>query len=164
MAEDVRRFHQPSDRMLYGKAPAIADTAVTDEILRTRNVFVIGGPRENALAARLMARMPVREADGALRMFDAEAIPLDGRGYLFVYPNPEFPARLAVFYGSAMPRFYSDRRSDLLGWMAPDLGAMSPDMLVNEVATKESPRAGNRTVRSAYFTNDCDSHPGPPER
>jgi len=163
MADDVSPWTIPDHPMEFGRAPVVADTALTDAQMAMCNLFLIGGPRENSVAARLMARMPVREEDGALRSFDAAPIPLDGRGYAFVYPNPEHPRRLAFFYGSAVPQFYTFRRSLLATWWAGDDGSRNPDLVVHQVARADSMNDAreNFRVHQEYFTNGWQPKPVP---
>ena len=107
MAEKLSTFCNPVAQMEFGRVPAKADSAVDPADLETNNLFLLGGPEDNAITARLMGRMPIREADGALQVFDSERIPLEGSGYGFVFPNPEQPARLVFIYSSADERYFA---------------------------------------------------------
>jgi len=155
MAEEVRHWLMPSEWMEFGKMPVVADTEITSQQMASKNLFLIGGLRENRVAARLMAKLPVREEGGVLRVFDERPIPLDSRGYAFIYPNSEYPSRLVFFYGSSVPQFYTHRRSELASWSASDLGSLNPDLVVHTVARVDSagdPRQ-NLLVRRRYFTH-----------
>ena len=157
LAEDASHWLSPNfSRMEFGRVPVVNDTEVTDELLAAKNVFLIGGPDENSVTARLMADLPVKEEDGSLNVFDEERIPLEGRGYGLVYPNPAFPQRLMFVYSSKVPQFYTVRAGRALSWWVVDMDPLAPDIAVDEVARVDSgdDPGQNRLVRSLYFTHD----------
>jgi len=141
--------------MEFGSAPVLPDTAIRDADLAAKNLFLVGGPKQNRITARLMPQMPVREQDGGLDIFGGEAIDLAGRGYAFVYPNPEHPARLVFVCCSSVPEFFRWRGSRLASW-GVDETPCPPDLVVEAVATVDSandPRQ-NTLVQQRWFTHD----------
>ena len=153
MADAVSRWLRPGNPMEFGTVPMAADTQVSQAQLASHNLFLIGGPNENALTARLMPRLPIREEAQALSVFGSETIPLRGRGYEFLYPNPEHPRRLVYVYASSSPEFYRNPLSQPPGVNVfaflnePD--PFTPDLVVEEIDTSYF----NRFVRMVRFTH-----------
>lgn len=71
---------------------AVADAAVDETLLRKHDLLVAGGPRANALLARVADRLPVRFGEGSFsiggRVFDRPEA-----GLRFVTANPLNPAK-----------------------------------------------------------------------
>ncbi len=156
LADEMSRWLKPGEPMESGRMPMVSDEEVTEAQLASKNVILIGGPRDNSVTARLMRRMPIQEVRGALQVFNEEPIKLDGRGYAFVYPNPEYPTRLAMVYASDIPQFYTLRRSRLARWgRIPTAPHAPPDLVVEEVAQVDSANElrWNRAVRRRLFTH-----------
>lgn len=149
LAEEASHWLMPSEGMEFGAISTVADTHVSAAQLASKNLMLLGGPQENALAAKLMPRMPIREEQGALRIFTSETIPLAGRGYGVVYPNPEHPRRLVFVYASSVPEFYTSHRGRLLSWGVSESDPFTPDLVVETVDTVNS----NRLVRQVTFTH-----------
>lgn len=149
LAEEASHWAAPGVQMEFGMVPMAADTAVTDGQIASRNLLLLGGPEDNALVARIMPRLPVREAGGTLALFGAESIPLAGRGYGFVLPNPLQPRRLVLVYSSPVREFYTVHRGRLLSPAIAGLDPMSADVIVENVA---DPR-GNQLVRQVWLTH-----------
>ena len=144
--------------MEFGTIPVVADMAASEAQLASNNLFLVGGLRENAVTARLMADMPIREEDGSLIVFGAERVPLDGRGYGFVYTNPEHPQRLVFVYASSVPAFYQPPEpfavsgSRVLGmaWQDPLL----PDLFVETPFVGDDGKVtASQVVRTRFFTH-----------
>ncbi len=157
LADEMSHWCNVGDHMEFGRVPIVTDEDVTEEQLASKNVILLGGPRDNSITERLMRLMPIRETRGALRVSDEESVDLVGRGYAFVYPNPEHPTRLAMVYGSDVPQFYTLRRGRLASWGMHDTAPhVPPDLVVEEVAQVDSAEDArwNRTVRSRNFTHD----------
>jgi len=150
--------------MEFGRLPIFADEDVTEEQLASRNLILVGGPRDNSVAARLMSQMPVREENGRLQIGDEEPVSLDGRGYAFVHPNPEHPMRLVMVYASDVPQFYTVRRSQIADYgVEYSMPYVPPDIVVETVAQVDSAEdtRRNRTVRRRYFTHGWDLKQSP---
>ena len=72
-----------------------ADREVTDDDLRTANVLVIGTPHNNAILARIEAKLPLRWTDSGLRLGE-ESVEGPDAGACLIYPNPLAPERYVV--------------------------------------------------------------------
>ena len=157
MADDAAKRLSPNRSPIeFGKVPVKADTEVTASDIATKNLLLIGGPNENAVVKRLMRALPVREERGSLRVFDEKPVSLDGRGYAFVHRNPEAPQRLIAVYASAVPQFYTFRRSALMSWQAEEYTYRMADIAIEEVAQVDSANAPqwNKIVKQYRFTHD----------
>lgn len=153
--ERAARWLKPLEDMEFGSAPVLPDTAVSDADLAAKNLFLVGGPRQNRVTARLMQQMPIRERQAGLDIFGRETVDLAGRGYAFVYPNPERPARLVFVCSSPVLEFYRWRGSRLAGWGVNE-SPCPPDLAVETIATVDSandPRQ-NILVHQWWFTHD----------
>lgn len=156
MAERASGWLAPYREMEFGRVPMIADKDVTDRQLASKNLFLIGGPKENSVTARLMSQMPIREENGSLGIFDSEPVPLGGKGYGLVYPNPEHPARLVFVFASSVPEFYGAaprygpaQAGASRMFLLDDYDPYIPDLIVEEVEPSEP----NRIVRMVPFTH-----------
>jgi len=167
MADRMAGNESPEGPMEFGRLPMVADKELTEEQLAAKNLFLVCGPNENSVTARLTSRMPVREESGRLRVFDSESIPLDGCGYGFVYPNPEHPQRLLFVFSSSVPDFYkfSDWREGkhnggarmfCLSEFEPNI----PDVVVERIDTHNA----NPFVRLCWMTHDWRPKPASDER
>ena len=159
MAQGLSRMSRPGRTMEFGQIPTVSDTALTDEQGAHSNLFLIGGPEDNAVTRRLMSQMPIRVDGGALTVFESEPIPLAKRGYAFVYPNPEHPDRLVFVYASQEPSYYagptkegpaSSRIFDEI-WRDPYI----PDLSVETVDSE----TGGRFVKLLRFTHGWRPEP-----
>jgi len=158
MAEVASRCLMPGSTMEFGQIPTLADTAVGDEDLERCNLFLIGGPNDNSVTADIMRRIPVRESNSNLHVFDMDPIPLDGRGYSFVHPSPQYPQRLVFVYASSSAGFYDFPASGRLLDIAPerqrifDLAENDPsipDVMVESVNSD----APGRVIRALRFSH-----------
>lgn len=71
----------------FYKQPAIADTAVTPEMMRTSHLVLYGTPAQNSVLGRIADRLPIKiESDAVL--VGAERITGRNVGVKFIYPNP----------------------------------------------------------------------------
>jgi len=149
MAVAVSRWSAPHRQMEFGTVPIVADTALDATQLRTKNLFLIGGPDENSISARLMSRMPIQEVDGVLHLPGDETIALNDKGYGFVCPNPEHPSRLIFMYASSNPGYYQLGHE---GAASRLLSRVDTDPLIPDVWV-ETARDVSRAVRVGAFTH-----------
>jgi dienelactone hydrolase len=85
---------------LYGSLPVKADTEVTADDLARRHLVLIGSASQNAIVARIAARLPVSYADGQIRFNDGTSVASEDRALGLVHYNPEAPERL-IFWVAA---------------------------------------------------------------
>jgi len=151
----VSRWLEPGNEMEFGRVPVVADRDLTAEQVASKNLILVGGAQDNSVAAQLMRQMPIREEQGALRVFDEAPVWLEGRGYGFVYPNPEAPKRLVLVYSSSVKQFFGDRPGYMMDWRVTDSAPYVPDLVVEAVAPVDSANdmRQNRTVRQRMFTH-----------
>jgi poly(3-hydroxybutyrate) depolymerase len=154
-ASAVSRRLSPTDELEFGRVPMVADRDLTAQQIASKNLILIGGAQDNSVAARLMPQMPVREEQGALRVFDEAPVSLEGRGYGFVNPNPEAPKRLVLVYSSSVKQFYAERVGFMFDWRVADSAPYVPDLVVETVAPVDSMNdmRQNRIVRQRMFTH-----------
>ncbi|MCD6404815.1 MAG: hypothetical protein J7M19_03210 [Planctomycetes bacterium] len=86
--------------------PVKRDVDVTDDDIRKRNLFLIGGPQNNAVAGRIAEGLPVVERDGKVVLDGKATYDLKGRGYTLYHYNPLAPKRLVYVVASADAAFY----------------------------------------------------------
>ena len=73
----------------FAKSNALikADTDVTPEDKKTRNLFLFGEEQENAIHAECAAKLPIAVKDGSVSLA-GKTIPLAGKGIMYIYPSP----------------------------------------------------------------------------
>ena len=159
MARELARMSSPGCAMAFGGVPTVADTELTEEQAARCNLIVIGGPTQNVVTRRLMNLLPIREDNDALRIFDAPPVSLAGRGYAFMYPNPEHPSRLLFVIASLDASYYTYPQKDAVNaihafdelWRDPFI----PDLFVETLDSGK----GNRYARLLYFTHGWRPEP-----
>jgi hypothetical protein len=84
-----------------GGYPVLADTEVTDEILATCDLILLGSPADNALLARMADQLPVKIADGQVTV--QANVPMryrqDEVGFTLAWRNPLAKDRLIWWLG-----------------------------------------------------------------
>ncbi|GAB4210581.1 MAG: hypothetical protein OHK0013_31330 [Sandaracinaceae bacterium] len=95
----------------------VADTEVTEEMMRSSHLVLYGTPGSNAVLERVASRLPIRVmGDGVVvgeRRFEATGI-----GTRFVYPNPDAPHRYLIV--QAAPTVAAVQRGNNLPDFLPD--------------------------------------------
>ena len=127
--------------------PVVADTALTDEQLRTHHIVLYGTPGSNSVLERIASSLPITlDAEGVhvgARTFDDRGV-----GVRFIYPNPLAEGRYvivqagltgdAVIAGNNLPDFVPD-------WIVYD-----------QASTRERPRLiSGRTAPAMGFFDDA---------
>lgn len=71
------------------RPPLKADTEVTDDEKKARNLFLFGEEQENALHAACAAtkKLPIVVKDGKVTIGE-QTVPLKDRGMMYIFPNP----------------------------------------------------------------------------
>ena len=110
--QEADRFREEWKRRNLAPCPRVKDIELTDEVAAGRNLVLLGGPRDNHVAARLASQLPLdemlaplRDRDllgetSGLRELDLGAADV---GSFLVYPNPEHPDRLVVLWQANGP-------------------------------------------------------------
>jgi acetyl esterase/lipase len=93
--QEVQRFQRQWRRRFQVVPPAKDDTAVSNADVADRCLVLFGGPRQNAITARLNDHLPV-SIDGDAVVVGDQRLFGDGIGMQLVYPNPENPDRAVV--------------------------------------------------------------------
>ena len=94
---EARRLAGDWERM-YGKPCRVKrDTEVTDEDIQRLNLVLYGGPRCNAVTARMAEGLPIRIEAGRVTLGD-RTFSGDDVGVKFCFPNPLNPTRYAVVF------------------------------------------------------------------
>lgn len=109
----------PSRLMIHGEFPLKAATKLSATDAADYNLILFGTPKSNPVLARLAGKLPT----ALMRAVD------DGAAVVFIYPNPENPARYVVVWSGPILSAKLDVKFDA-GWMMP-LNLL-PDYLVAE--------------------------------
>jgi len=80
----------------------VADDKVTAEMLKTHVLILIGGPKENRLSEKFVARMPVSFEGGTIR-FDKEVLAHPNSGAIAAFANPSSAGRSVVVLAGNSP-------------------------------------------------------------
>lgn len=76
--------------VVNGTVRIVPDTAVTEEIINTYNLVLLGNAEQNVITARIEKNLPIRIEDGRF-VFADEILPPEATASLFVYRNPLNP-------------------------------------------------------------------------
>ena len=75
--------------------PVIADREVNPATLKSKSLFLVGGPRSNRVTRRFGPDLPVRIVAGAVEL-GSKRFAGQGVGALLIHPNPMHPDRYIV--------------------------------------------------------------------
>lgn len=139
----------PHHRLLYGHLPTKSDKDLTPEDLASKHLVLIGTAAQNAVVARLAAKLPVQFDKGEIRCNDGQSFPADKAQLSFVYFNPLAPGRLIHWVASNDAAYY---KPDAVAPRMADAVGLGSDLLVAD-AEKECLVAA-RSFDSAWKWND----------
>jgi hypothetical protein len=93
--------------------------------LRRSHLVLIGGPLENAIAARMADKLPATFATYMVNSFTFRGKPYGdaAEGIKFIYPNPLSPGRYVIVTAANSIEGYdktSDQRRDVPDWVITD--------------------------------------------
>ncbi len=99
---NVRHWDDYAD----GLPPVLDDSAVSDDVIASRNLIAFGRPETNLIVAKAAPSLPLRFIEGG---FEYQGIEYTGPdvGAVLVYPNPLNPRRLLVVHAGA---FWGENR------------------------------------------------------
>jgi len=82
-------------RHFRGVAPIKADTEVTADDMRTKNLILWGDASSNTIIAKLADRLPIQTRDGKITV-GAQSYDAANHAPILIHPNPESPSRYVV--------------------------------------------------------------------
>lgn len=129
------------------RQPVVADTEVTDAMMRGRNVVLYGNERNNRVLRGMASALPIR-VTGDRVVLGTDTISGASVGTRFVFPNPRAPGRYVVVQGG------TDLRAVRAGHHLPDF---LPDYVVFQAdAFRKRGRltAGRGSYAAAGFFTD----------
>ncbi|MES2596991.1 MAG: prolyl oligopeptidase family serine peptidase [Verrucomicrobiota bacterium] len=130
-------------RQFRGDAPAKDDKAITDADIAANNLILWGDPQSNAVLAKVIAKLPIKWADGKLeangKTYDAST-----HAPVLVYPNPLNPKRYVVINSS-----FTYREYDYLN-NARQVAKL-PDWAVVDFTQPKSSRAAGGIPDAGFF-------------
>jgi len=133
----------------------VADTEVTDEMMRSSHLVLYGTPGANAVLERVASRLPIRVTTEGI-VVGAQRVEGSGLGTRFVYPNPEAPGRYLIVQAGATVAAVAR------GHNLPDF---LPDWVVyDERSTQRRARlisGGNGQIAMGYFDRFWRVREGP---
>ena len=131
-----------------GDTPVIADTALTDADIASKNLILWGDPTSNKVLAKLLAtgKLPLT--------WDAKSLTFRGKAYasathapILIFPNPLNPARYVVLNSGL------DFRTD--GYTNNALQTPKlPDWAVVDLRTPPGPRWPGKIVDAGFFNEE----------
>jgi hypothetical protein len=153
VAADLEGLRQAAQRGARGwplwlwnhQQRVVADTEVTEEMMRSSHLVLYGTPGSNAVLERVASRLPIRVTSREV-VVGEQRYEANGVGVRFVYPNPDAPGRYLIV--QAAPTVAAVQR----GHNLPDF---LPDWVVyDERTTQRRPRlisGRNGSVAMGYF-------------
>lgn len=123
----------------------VADTEVTDEMMRSSHLVLYGTPGSNSVLERVASRLPIRVTTEGI-VVGSQRISGADLGTRFVYPNPDAPRRYLIVQSGSTPAAVAR------GHNLPDF---LPDWVVYDArSTQRRARlisGGNGQIAMGYF-------------
>ncbi|MEO0073261.1 MAG: hypothetical protein ABIK43_01195 [candidate division WOR-3 bacterium] len=123
-----------------GNTAVLADTEVTEQMVRSRNLILYGSPAENSVMRKIAEALPIRLRHGriCLDRYDLG----DSLGTVFVFPNPLNTQRLVLV------RMGTDSVSTRLAvsWNIIGSATGTPDFIVFDHSVTNRAWAGMRAA------------------
>ena len=131
-----------------GDTPVIADTALTDADLASKNLILWGDPTSNKVLAKLLAtgKLPLTW-DAKSLTFRGQTYPSANHAPIFIFPNPLNPARYIVLNSGI------DFRTEGYGNNAHQTPKL-PDWAVVDLRTPPGPRWPGKIVNAGFFDEE----------
>ena len=131
-----------------GDTPVIADTALTDADLASKNLILWGDPTSNKVLAKLLAtgKLPLTW-DAKSLIFRGQTYPSANHAPIFIFPNPLNPARYIVLNSGI------DFRTEGYGNNAHQTPKL-PDWAVVDLRTPPGPRWPGKIVNAGFFDEE----------
>ncbi len=128
-----------------GETPVIADTALTDADIASKNLILWGDPTSNKVLARLLAtgKLPLTW-DAKSLTFRGKTYPSANHAPILIFPNPLNPARYVVLNSGL------DFRADGYGNNALQTPKL-PDWAIVDLRTPPGPRWPGKIVDAGFF-------------
>lgn len=128
-----------------GDTPVIADTALTDADIASKNLVLWGDPTSNKVLARLLAtgKLPLTW-DAKSLTFRGQTYPSANHAPILIFPNPLNPARYVVLNSGI------DFRTEGYGNNAHQTPKL-PDWAVVDLRTPPGPRWPGKIVDAGFF-------------
>ena len=133
----------------------VADTELTEAMMRSAHVVLYGSPGDNAVLERVAGALPIRVEPGAV-VVGSERYEGDDVGVRFVYPNPLAPQRYLIVQAGVTPRAVRSGN---------EIPEFVPDYLVYDGRTVSGPQrrvTGPKPVRAMGYFDDRWRLPGAP--
>ncbi len=144
LAGEMASHVAPWRKMDFATIPVKADNEVTDDDVRSRNLVLIGGPRQNGVTAAMADGLCAVERDESVVLDGKLTWKMAGRGYCLYHYNPRAPDRLVFILAGEAAGFY-DLHGDPLD------SAMSAELPLDFVLVDAEPY---RVVRRISFGKD----------
>ena len=126
-----------------GEAPVVADTALSDADIASKNLVLWGDPTSNKVLAKIMAKLPLTW-DAKTLTFRGKTYPSANHAPILVFPNPLNPAHYVVINSGL------DFRTDGYNNNALQTPKL-PDWAVVDLRTPPGPRWPGKIVDAGFF-------------
>jgi len=128
-------------RFAKGVPKLLKADQVDEKVMQQYNLFLFGPPEANPVMQKVMAQLPVKIQDGAIRVGD-KSYDANKHGLWVVYPNPLAPGRCVVLcsgvhWGRDLP---PNHKYDML-----------PDFIVFTEEKSEDGTESNKAVCAGFF-------------
>jgi poly(3-hydroxybutyrate) depolymerase len=100
--KNAQRFAEEWLAFTRSEAQLKADVDVTDAEKRERNLFLFGEEQDNALHAQIANTLPISVKNGTVTIA-GKAVPLAGKGLMFIYPSALAANKRAVVICAGIP-------------------------------------------------------------
>jgi len=116
-----------SGEMHGGRFEIKSDREIDSKSAHSGNLWLLGGPEENAVAAAMDRKLPIRIDDGAVSM-DGRSIKDPDLLLSYIYPNPNSPGHYV----------YLEEGTSILAYYADVLACPRSDACVQQVSPSRS--------------------------
>jgi len=115
----LKRFGNEWHRWHRGNLPEVADTELSSEMIKSKNLILFGDPGSNRIIARIVKGLPLTWTEDEIA-FGGKAFSTDSFAVAMIFLNPLNPRRYVVI--NSGHTFHEDAFKASNSWLFPRLG------------------------------------------
>ncbi|WP_145201364.1 prolyl oligopeptidase family serine peptidase [Thalassoglobus polymorphus] len=143
----LSRFQTEFDKWMRAHPLVVKDSAVTEKMIRSKNLILFGDPGSNSLIKTVVEELPLKWEKDSIT-FQGQTYSTRDHAVALVFPNPLNPRKYLVI-NSGMTTHEKDFKASN-SWLFPKFG----DHAVIQFSRKKDSQFGEQVIQAGIF----DSH------